>query len=331
MCPERAGVSILHAVRGSIVIAALLAATAAAPALGASPTATATRLAAGVGGDVGVSIRCGERTVEVNPTQRLRAASTLKVAAALAAIRAEALDGSAIAADPELRAMIIDSDNDAANAVIARGGNFAGVNALMGELAMDDSIIDAPYGQSITTMRKATTARDLRLLADAVNSLAASGAGPLADMGFARAQGQALVGLMERVTHPGLVSRAGAKVAHKSGWLPGVENDLAIVRFPGRAACTLGIVTDGAGTYGAQALGAALMRDVVKPLAQRPASDVARDPDVAPDAAPTRPGATPDPPRATDPIAALAAWCDQIWGALTSLLGGRGSTEASDI
>jgi len=310
------------AVKRIIVITTALAASALAGTALATPQQQATRLVRAAGGEVGVSIRCDERTVEVNATRRQRAASTLKVAVALAAIRAEGLDGPQVTADPELRAMIIDSDNDAANAVIARGGNFTGVRELMSQLGMRETNLDIPYGQGITTMGKATTAHDLRILADALNELAAAGTGTLADLGFARSQGQALVQMMERVGHPGLFTGSGAKVAHKSGWLPGAENDLAIVRFPGRRACTVGIVTDGPGTYGAQVLGSALMRDVIKPLSAGPERPAPAPAEPREDGIASGPTSDPRTDAAGDLTVVLARWLERARDAIFGIWGG---------
>jgi len=235
----------------------------------------AQRLIDSLPGKASLSVVCGEVSLEVRGDQRLRSASTLKVAVALAAIKRRKMSPSAISDDASMRAMIIESDNSAANTLIERAGGFSGVSTLFTALNMQDTALDAAFGSAMNTMQKSTTANDLRLMAQALQGLVESGSGPLARYGLSEAQGRALLELMGRARHPGLTSAGidGADIYHKAGWLPGVENDVAIVRVPGGATCALGIMTDGAGTARARKVAADIMKRVVKPLAVPPAPE----------------------------------------------------------
>ena len=177
---------------------------------------------------------------------------------------------AAIGADASMRAMIIESDNAAANRVIARAGGLQAVTRWMNRIGMRSSALRANYGVDyMSRTKKVTTAADLRLLADKLRALSTAGTGSLASMGYTRAQGQALIRLMQGTTHTGLFNGGtSARVAHKSGWLPGVENDVAVVTLPGTGrSCAMSLLTDGVGVSRAQAMGAQLMRTVITPLA----------------------------------------------------------------
>lgn len=215
------------------------------------------------------SATCGRGVIGVNGSRGLRAASSLKVAVALAAIGRTGMRPSTISSDSTMRAMIIQSDNTAANRMIDRAGGLRAVTRWMNGLGMTSSALRVAYGEDyMSRTKKVTTANDLRLLADKLRQLATTGKGTLAAQGFTRAQGEALLRLMQQTTHTGLFNGGtSAVVAHKSGWLPGVENDVAIVTLPGGRSCAMSLLTDGVGVSGAQSMGRQLMRSVVTPLA----------------------------------------------------------------
>ena len=194
-----------------------------------------------------------------NAGARFPAGSTLKLAIAVTVLRS--LEGKP---DPGTRVarllgkMIVDSDNDAANAleVWLAGSTSAGsdrVNATMQALGLSDSLM---YGGYETTRRPAaaarpipiradsqpafgvgkyTTAADLARLARAVY-LAAAGRGPLLQLGVSGAEARYLLWLLAHVTDRGKLDRfvdGGPVVLHKAGWLDNARHDNGIVVFAG--------------------------------------------------------------------------------------------------
>ena len=253
-------------------------------------------------GTVSFAARCGDLEVGVGESIRLRAASTLKVAAVLAASEeATGASGSELSNDSTIRTAIIDSSNSAANTVIDRAGGLAAVESFMRELGMRQTDLDARYGEALGTMAKATSAQDLVKLAEATRQLANEGTGPLVSMGLNRAQGQALVGLMTRTTHPSLFGGVGVEqVAHKSGWLDTAENDVALISTQSGTTCVAGLLTEGTGVGTAQHLGRQLTEEVIVPLsATRTAS-------LEPKGEAPIPEARTTPPDAPGSIASLA-------------------------
>jgi beta-lactamase class A len=227
-----------------------------------APAASSRRAAALVrsaGFPAGVAVQCAASGVVVRGAaeRSFTAASTLKagiVAAALARDR-----GTVDAALYRIvRPAIVDSSNDAANAVLLRvGGGSAArgtarVNALFRAAGMPGTRLDGPYRTAgfpgAGPSRKVTTADDLRRLAYLLYRAAASGDGALAHAGLGRHDARLLLGLMLHATYPGLVrpvSAAGA-VAHKAGWLAAIENDLAIAFGARGGPCFVGVTSSGA-------------------------------------------------------------------------------------
>ena len=194
-----------------------------------------------------------------NAAARFPAGSTLKLAIAVTVLRA--LDGK-----PEpgtqvarlLGKMIVDSDNEAANAleVWLAGSTSAGsdrVNATLRALGLNDSLM---YGGYETPRRPAaaaapipiradvqpafgagkyTTAADLARLARSVY-LAAAGRGPLLQLGVSGTEARYLLWLLARVTDRGKLDRffdASPVVLHKAGWLDNARHDNGIVAYAG--------------------------------------------------------------------------------------------------
>jgi len=194
-----------------------------------------------------------------NARARLTAASTLKVAIAVEALRTlrgkPALGSSA---DRLLRAAIERSDNAAANAleVIIAGSTSAGshrVNALMRSLGLRDSEMYGGYERSTSGRKpiprrvesqpslgrgKYTTAYDMARLLTLVH-LAAEGKGLLAERygaQFTPADARYLLSLLARANDRGKLDRflpRSALVAHKAGWLSHVRHDTGLVYWPG--------------------------------------------------------------------------------------------------
>ncbi len=180
-----------------------------------------------------------------NARARFPAASTLKVAIAVEVLRTlsgKPRPGGTV--DRLLRAMLIRSDNAAANAleVLLAGSTSAGggrVTALMEALGMTDSLMyggyaRAPQGRRPIPLRaeeqpamgrgKYTTARDLARLF-ALLHLASAGRGPLArrfGSDLTPSDARYLLYLLAHVADAGKLDRLIrplAAVLHKGGWL----------------------------------------------------------------------------------------------------------------
>jgi beta-lactamase class A len=230
----------------------------AAPRLDPVLARTVRSLTAGAGGTSAVyvqDLRTG-RGAAWNARARFPAASTLKLAIAVTVMRS--LTGKPDAGselDGLLRAMLISSDNDAANSleVWLAGSTSAGsarVNETMRALGLNDSLMyggyETPRGPAGLTpipirvesqpafgLGKYTTAWDLGRLARATY-LAAAGKGPLLPLGVSGAEARYLLWLLARVTDRGKLDRflgGGAVVMHKAGWLESVRHDNGVVAF----------------------------------------------------------------------------------------------------
>jgi hypothetical protein len=196
------------------------------------------------------------RVVRGAASRRFTAASTLKAAIAAAALARDAgtVDRGTYAL---LERAIVDSSNEAANAVLARVGSGSTsrgtvrVNRLMRGAGMVGTSLDGPYrtGSSPGSgpSRKFTTADDLRRLALLIYRAASTGEGAFARAGLGRHDARLLLGLMLRATYPGVVRPVvrGA-VAHKAGWLAAGQNDLAIAFGVRGGPCFVGVTTSGA-------------------------------------------------------------------------------------
>ena len=195
-----------------------------------------------------------------NARARFPAASTLKLAIAVTAMRSLAAkpdEGSRL--DRLLRSMLIHSDNSAANQVEVwlAGSTSAGsarVNETMGALGLNDSLMYGGYetprsasagapipirvdSQPSLGIGKYTTAWDLGRLARGVY-LAAAGKGPLPKLGVSGAEARYLLWLLAQVADPGKLDRflgGDPVVMHKAGWLSSSRHDNGIVAFAGGA------------------------------------------------------------------------------------------------
>jgi beta-lactamase class A len=235
----------------------------------------------------GLSIECigSSRLAEARQNRRVVAASTLKAAIlALALTRSPRPETSP--EWPTYEATIVNSSNEAANAVLTEiggGSTTAGVNevnALFLRIGMPSTRLDGPYRDTSggPPSGKLTTARDLRTLMDGIYDAAATGTGPLARSGLGRHAARVLIGLMASADYPGLVRPfTSSPVAHKAGWLDAVENDAAIVFTP-TGSCLVGITTDGLGYSSASAIGGRAVREVMLPLARHARAPARRAP-----------------------------------------------------
>jgi hypothetical protein len=194
-----------------------------------------------------------------NARARLPAASTLKLAIAVAALgRTDGVPRPGSYLDGVLRRMLVVSDNEAANEleVWLAGSTSAGghvVNRLMGSLGLDDSDMWGGYERELESRRiplhaddaprwgagKRTSARDLAgLLRDVW--LAGGGLGPLraALPGFTSDDARYLLYLLAHVRDPGKLDREiaelpGVQVLHKAGWIAAARHDNGLVFWRG--------------------------------------------------------------------------------------------------
>ncbi|MEJ7568379.1 MAG: serine hydrolase [Gaiellaceae bacterium] len=235
-----------------------------APQLDAALSRTVVGLARGFQGTSGVYVQdLGTgRGAAWNAAARFPAASTLKLAIAVAVLRAQ--DGKPAYGSRVgelLRSMLVDSDNDAANALEVWLGGSTGagstrVNETMRALGLNDSKMYGGYER--TTQRTAapipnrvesqpafgvgkfTTAWDLARLARAIY-LGSAGKGPLPALGVTPSEARHLLWLLEYVGDRGTkldrykAPNAWFSVLHKAGWLPTARHDNGIVYWRGGA------------------------------------------------------------------------------------------------
>jgi len=233
-----------------------------APRLDASLSRTVSSLARGFGGTSGVYVQdlATGRGAAWNAAARFPAASTLKLAVAVAVLRAH--DGKPTAGSRLgglLRAMLVNSDNDAANALeVWLGGSTSGgsarVNETMRALGLYDSEMYGGYERTTQStaapipirvesspafgLGKYTTAWDLGRLVRAVY-LGASGKGSLPALGVTAPEARHLLWLLgqdggrganlDRYLSPGSI------LLHKAGWLRTARHDGGIVVWSGGA------------------------------------------------------------------------------------------------
>ena len=190
-----------------------------------------------------------------NARARLPAASTLKVAIAVEALRTHTgkpEPGSYL--DSLLRAMLVESDNDAANALEGTFGGGSAVDELLRGLGIGDTWMGGGYlhgtpvlppipvrveSQPSFPCCKYTTAWDLaRLLTDV--HLAAGGKGRARGAvrtGFTPSDARYLLYLLAHVPDRGKLGRfiGGGPYAllHKAGWISYARHDAGLVYWPG--------------------------------------------------------------------------------------------------
>jgi hypothetical protein len=229
------------------------------------------------GGSAGVfvqDLRSG-RGAAWNARARFPAASALKLAIAVETLRAlPAPPARGSGVDATMRAMLLDSDNAAANRLeVLIGGSTSGgsarINATLRALGLTDTDMYGGYELGRRTARaipiriesqpaigntKHSTAWDLaRLLRDV--QLAAGGRGPLRTRiaGFAPREARYLLYLLAHVHDHGKLDRflpPWARTAHKAGWNSVARCDNGLVLWPGGAfvATVMTYAPGGAGT-----------------------------------------------------------------------------------
>ncbi|HWN22271.1 MAG TPA: serine hydrolase [Gaiellaceae bacterium] len=234
----------------------------------AAPRAAAARLHAGLGRSVRALTRAFSGTSGVyvedlasgygaawNAQARFPAASTLKLAIAVAVLRAEPRKPAARGETASLlHAMLVRSDNEAANTLIARIGGSGRVEELLRTLDLRDSLMYGGYeveevrrpaarapipirvdSQPRFGVGKYTSAWDLARLARAIY-LAAAGRGPLPQLGVTRAEARHLLWLLAHVGDGAKLGRflgSSATLLHKAGWLATARHDNGLVVWNG--------------------------------------------------------------------------------------------------
>jgi Beta-lactamase enzyme family len=228
------------------------------------------RLARGFSGTSGVFVEdlVSGRGAAWNARARFPAASTLKVAIAIAALRAhwgKPEPGSYL--DTLLRRMLIESDNDAANQVESTFGGGSRVDELLRGVGLGDTWMGGGYlrgtafrppipvrveSQPSFPCCKYTTAYDLARLFAYIH-LAAAGRGPLiAEFGsaFTASDARYLLYLLSHVGDRGKLGRylAGGPyaLAHKAGWITYARHDAGLVYWPG-GVFVVAVMTTGSG------------------------------------------------------------------------------------
>jgi beta-lactamase class A len=232
-----------------------------APRLDAALNRSVRLLAGRHGGTSGIyvqDLRTG-RGAAWNAGARFPAASTLKLAIAVTVLRSlERKPESYTQVSRLLGKMLVNSDNDAANAleVWLGGSTSAGsdrVNATMRALGLNDSLMYGGYDsprrpaaagspipiraekQPAFGVGKYTTAADLARLVRSVY-LAAAGKGPLLRLGVSGSEARYLLWLLAQVTDRGKLDRffgTNPVVLHKAGWLANARHDNGIVAYEG--------------------------------------------------------------------------------------------------
>jgi beta-lactamase class A len=190
-----------------------------------------------------------------NARARFPAASTLKIAIAVEALRTHAgKPAPASYLDSLLRRMLIGSDNGAANELEALFGGGSRVDELLRGLGLGDTWMGGGYLRGTPTriplpLRvesqpsfgccKYTTAFDLARLLSYVH-LAAAGRGPLIRLHgreFTPSDARHLLYLLAHVPDRGKLGRSlgGGPYAllHKAGWISTARHDAGLVYWPG--------------------------------------------------------------------------------------------------
>jgi beta-lactamase class A len=191
-------------------------------------------------------------TAGLDPNLRFPAASTLKMAIAVETLRelpAKPAPGSPV--ERLLQAMLLVSDNDAANSleVLLAGSTSAGgrrIDETLRALGLVDTRIYGGYARSLSGRStvpiagKYTTAQDLGRLLAYVH-LAADGRGLLARRfrrEFTPSDARYLLYLLAHVPDRGKLGRylpQSARLLHKAGWVSQERHDAGLVYRPGGA------------------------------------------------------------------------------------------------
>ena len=192
-----------------------------------------------------------------NAAARFPAASTLKLAIAVAVLRwHDGVPAAGARVEVLLRRMLVLSENEAANELEAWLGGSSRVEETLRALELHDSLM---YGGYEIEPRRPATARepipirveqrpsfppgkytsawDLARLARAIY-VGAAGKGPLPGLGVTASESRHLLWLLAHVQDRAKLGRyleASASVLHKAGWLATVRHDAGVIVWPGGA------------------------------------------------------------------------------------------------
>jgi hypothetical protein len=214
-------------------------------------------------------------------------ASTLKLAILICSLAADESDPVTSGLFSTYQQMILDSSNQAADAVLTHyGGGTSGggarVEGCIRQLGTTNTIMYGGYSISALvppvavqdpasiTYGKHTTAHDLGVLLVAL-AQAANGKGPAHRLGLTGRKARVALWLLLHARYPGLVREATtAPVAHKAGWLGNLQHDAALVFTPkGTIVCVVMTEASGGGAVSytaSRAYGARVMRLAQKRL-----------------------------------------------------------------
>jgi beta-lactamase class A len=231
----------------------------------------------------------GGRAASWNAGSLYNGASTLKLAILICALAGDEADPVTSGLFSSYQQMVIESSNEAADAVLTHyGGGTSGggwrVEACIRQLGTTDTIMYGGYEISALIPPvaaddppsieegKHTTAHDLGVLLVAL-AQAASGRGPAHRIGLTGRKARVALWLLLHTRYPGLVRDAtAAPVAHKAGWLDNLQHDAALIFTPkGTVVCVVMTEASGGGgvsytasrAYGARVVHLALKRLLV--------------------------------------------------------------------
>jgi beta-lactamase class A len=215
-------------------------------------------------------------------------ASTLKLAILICTLAQDQADPVTSGLFSVYQQMILDSSNEAADAVLTRlGGGTSGggerVEVCIRQLGTTNTIMYGGYTISALippvdiddapsiAYGKHTTAHDLgMLLVDLAE--AASGRGPAHALGLTGRKARVALWLLIHSRYPGLVREATvAPVAHKAGWLDNLQHDASLIFTPrGTLVCVVMTEAPGSVSYtSSRAYGARVVRLALKRLLPR--------------------------------------------------------------
>jgi len=151
-----------------------------------------------------------------------------------------------------LAAAVSDSDNTAGDRLLRLAGGGARVTAAMRALGIDGIRVDRSEREIIEALQRPGFAWDARDSATPDAAVALLRALHEGRAGLSTSSRALLLELLTGSHNPARISLAlpaGAVVAHKTGTMPGVLNDVAIVTTPGGRHLALAILTrDGSGS-----------------------------------------------------------------------------------
>jgi beta-lactamase class A len=231
----------------------------------------------------------GSAAMSWNAGSLFTGASTLKLAILICVLASEESDPVTGGLFSTYQQMILDSSNQAADAVLTHyGGGTSGggakVEACVRQLGTTNTIMYGGYEISAVippvaaddppsiAYGKHTTAHDLGALLVAL-AQAANGRGPAHRLGLTGRKARVALWLLLHTRYPGLVRDATvAPVAHKAGWLGNLQHDAALIFTP-KGTVVVVVMTEASGGGGvayrsSRAYGARIVHLALKRLMQ---------------------------------------------------------------